>query len=43
MVETACLLVEDALDQILPRFDFEHAAGWISALSAQRERRFFRP
>ncbi|MGQ9815316.1 MAG: uroporphyrinogen decarboxylase family protein [Candidatus Roseilinea sp.] len=28
MVETACLLVEDALDQILPHFDFEFAAGW---------------
>jgi len=28
MVETACLLVEDFLDQILPHFDFDFAAGW---------------
>ncbi len=28
MVETACLLVEDALDQVLPAVDFDLAAGW---------------
>lgn len=28
MVETACLLVEDFLDQLLPHFDFDFAAGW---------------
>ena len=28
MVETCCLLVEDALDQLLPHFDFDYAAGW---------------
>jgi len=28
MVETACLLVEDALDQLLPHFDFDFASGW---------------
>jgi len=28
MVETSCLLVEDFLDQVLPHFEFEYAAGW---------------
>ena len=28
MVETACLLVEDALDQVLGKIDFDLAAGW---------------
>lgn len=28
MVETACQLVEQALDQLLPHFQFEYAAGW---------------
>jgi hypothetical protein len=28
MVETACLLVEDYLDQVLPHFDFDFASGW---------------
>lgn len=28
MVETACVLVEDSLDQLLPHFDFDYAAGW---------------
>jgi hypothetical protein len=28
MVETCCLLVEDSLDQLLPHFDFDYAAGW---------------
>lgn len=28
MVETACVLVEDFLDQVLPHFKFEFAAGW---------------
>jgi uroporphyrinogen decarboxylase-like protein len=28
MVETSCLLVEDALDQILPHFDADFATGW---------------
>ncbi|NLD88076.1 MAG: hypothetical protein GX633_07450, partial [Clostridiales bacterium] len=28
MVETCCILVEDQLDQILPHFDFDFAAGW---------------
>jgi len=28
MVETSCLLVEDFLDQVLPHFTFEYAAGW---------------
>lgn len=28
MVETACQLVENALDQILPHFEFDFAAGW---------------
>ena len=28
MVETACLLVEDFLDQVLPHFTFEYACGW---------------
>jgi uroporphyrinogen decarboxylase len=28
MVETACLLVEDALDQLLPHFQFDYATGW---------------
>jgi len=28
MVETACILVEQALDQILPHFEFDFAAGW---------------
>ncbi len=28
MVETACLLVEDQLDQLLGEFDFDFASGW---------------
>ncbi len=28
MVETACQLVEHSLDQLLPHFQFEFAAGW---------------
>ena len=28
MVETACQLVEQSLDQILPHFQFDFAAGW---------------
>lgn len=28
MVETACVMVEHSLDQILPHFDFDFAAGW---------------
>ncbi|HEX9019590.1 MAG TPA: hypothetical protein VF806_10400, partial [Anaerolineaceae bacterium] len=28
MVETACLLVEQELDQLLPHFAFDFAAGW---------------
>lgn len=28
MVEIRCQLVEDALDQLLPHFDFDFAAGW---------------
>ena len=28
IVETACLLVENFLDQVLPHFDFDFAAGW---------------
>lgn len=28
MVETACRLVEHALDQLLPHFDFDFASGW---------------
>jgi len=28
MVETACVLVEDALDQVLGKIDFDLAAGW---------------
>ncbi|MGE5557644.1 MAG: uroporphyrinogen decarboxylase family protein [Bacillota bacterium] len=28
MVETCCLLVEDFLDQVLPHFQFDYAAGW---------------
>jgi uroporphyrinogen decarboxylase len=28
MVETACLLVEDQLDQVLGRVDFDFASGW---------------
>jgi hypothetical protein len=28
MVETSCQLVEYALDQILPHFQFDYAAGW---------------
>jgi uroporphyrinogen decarboxylase len=28
MVETSCLLVEHALDQLLPHFDFDFASGW---------------
>lgn len=28
MVETACVLVEDFLDQVLPHLDFDYAAGW---------------
>ena len=29
MVETCCVLVEDFLDQVLPHFDFDFAAGWV--------------
>ena len=28
IVETACVLVEDSLDQLLPHFIFDFAAGW---------------
>ncbi len=28
MVETSCILVEDALDQVLPHFDFDYASNW---------------
>jgi uroporphyrinogen decarboxylase len=28
MVETCCILVEDALDRLLPHFAFDYAAGW---------------
>ncbi len=28
MVETACVLAEDFLDQVLPALDFDFAAGW---------------
>jgi len=28
MVETCCLLVEDSLDQLLPRYHFDYAFGW---------------
>lgn len=28
MVETACVLVEDFLDQVLPHMDFDYASGW---------------
>jgi uroporphyrinogen decarboxylase len=28
MVETACVLVEQVLDQLLPHFRFDYAAGW---------------
>jgi hypothetical protein len=28
MVETACQLVEHSLDQLLPHFQFDYAAGW---------------
>lgn len=28
MVETACVLVEDFLDQVLPHFKFDFASGW---------------
>jgi len=28
MVETACLLTEDFLDQVLGHFDFDYAGGW---------------
>jgi len=28
MVETSCVLVEDFLDQLLPHFQFDFAAGW---------------
>ena len=28
MVETACQLVENFLDQVLPHFQFDYAAGW---------------
>lgn len=28
MVETSCLLVESYLDQVLPHFNFDYAAGW---------------
>ena len=28
MVETHCLLVEHALDQLLPHIDFDYASGW---------------
>jgi hypothetical protein len=27
IVETACLLVEDILDQVLPQIDFDFASG----------------
>jgi uroporphyrinogen decarboxylase len=28
MVETACVLVEDMLDQVLPHIPFDYASGW---------------
>jgi len=28
MVETCCVLVEDALDRLLPHFAFDYASGW---------------
>lgn len=28
MVETACVLVENSLDQLLPHLDFDYACGW---------------
>jgi hypothetical protein len=28
MVETACIMVEDSLDQLLPHFGFDFASGW---------------
>ena len=28
MVETACVMVEDYLDQVLPHMDFDFASGW---------------
>ncbi|MDR3708614.1 MAG: uroporphyrinogen decarboxylase family protein [Capsulimonadaceae bacterium] len=28
MVETCCVMVEDALDQLLPHLDFDYASGW---------------
>ena len=28
MVETSCVLVEHALDQLLPHFEFDYACGW---------------
>ena len=28
MVETACVLAEDSLDQLLPHFEFDFASGW---------------
>ena len=28
MVETCCVLVEDALDKLLPRYEFDYAYGW---------------
>ena len=28
MVETACQLVEQSLDQLLPEIDFDYASGW---------------
>jgi len=28
MVETCCVMVEDALDQLLPHFYFDYACGW---------------
>jgi uroporphyrinogen decarboxylase len=28
MVETCCVLVENALDQLLPHFQFDFACGW---------------
>lgn len=28
MIETHCQLVENALDQLLPHFDFDYASGW---------------
>jgi hypothetical protein len=28
MVETCCLLVEQAMDQLLPHFTFDYASGW---------------